>query len=139
MPLATGPSCSRTLVAVPVKEKMSPCENNKLWFTPECNGSGLDGQIEPNSRVFQVAVAIGRNMLSLSVYVVVGARLLSCTSTQIACSFQLLSNNFVGAIRKLCKISVLLLNQNEQSLDCHQAWLENHVLPGIVHIYPDSA
>lgn len=75
--------------------------------------------------MFQVAVAIGRNMLSLSVYIVVGARLLSCTSIQIACSFQLLFKFqiallelcFVNVIRELCKISVMLLNQNEQSLE----------------------
>ncbi|GLT66732.1 hypothetical protein SLA2020_390830 [Shorea laevis] len=35
---------------------------NKLWFKPECTGSGSDGQIGPSPRAFHVAVAIDCHM-----------------------------------------------------------------------------
>lgn len=35
---------------------------NKLWFTPDCTGSGSDGQAGPSPRAFHVAVAIDCNM-----------------------------------------------------------------------------
>ncbi|CAO2833241.1 unnamed protein product [Amaranthus hypochondriacus] len=35
---------------------------NKLWFQPECTGSGSDGQVGPNPRAFHVAVAIDCHM-----------------------------------------------------------------------------
>ncbi|URE28108.1 Kelch motif [Musa troglodytarum] len=35
---------------------------NRLWFTPECTGSGSDGQVGPSPRAFHVAVAIDCNM-----------------------------------------------------------------------------
>ncbi|XP_065872438.1 protein GLUTELIN PRECURSOR ACCUMULATION 3 isoform X2 [Euphorbia lathyris] len=31
---------------------------NKLWFQPECSGSGSDGQVGPSPRAFHVAVSI---------------------------------------------------------------------------------
>ncbi|RWW01497.1 hypothetical protein GW17_00035470 [Ensete ventricosum] len=43
MPLATGPSCSRTLVAVPVKEKMSPCENRETTYWVKADASDFGG------------------------------------------------------------------------------------------------
>ncbi|XP_010527732.1 PREDICTED: rab9 effector protein with kelch motifs [Tarenaya hassleriana] len=36
--------------------------DNKLWFQPECTGSGSDGQIGPSPRAFHVAVAIDCHM-----------------------------------------------------------------------------
>ncbi|THU68734.1 hypothetical protein C4D60_Mb08t06980 [Musa balbisiana] len=35
---------------------------NRLWFTPECTGSGSDEQVGPSPRAFHVAVAIDCNM-----------------------------------------------------------------------------
>lgn len=35
---------------------------NKLWFQPECTGSGSDGQVGPSPRAFHVAVAIDCHM-----------------------------------------------------------------------------
>lgn len=35
---------------------------NKVWFKPECTGSGSDGQIGPSPRAFHVAVAIDCHM-----------------------------------------------------------------------------
>ncbi|KAL3323796.1 hypothetical protein AABB24_038119 [Solanum stoloniferum] len=34
----------------------------KLWFQPECTGSGSDGQVGPSPRAFHVAVAIDCHM-----------------------------------------------------------------------------
>lgn len=36
--------------------------DNKLWFQPECTGSGSDGQVGPSPRAFHVAVSIDCNM-----------------------------------------------------------------------------
>ncbi|KAL2943260.1 RING finger protein B [Bienertia sinuspersici] len=38
------------------------CADNKLWFQPECTGSGSDGQVGPSPRAFHVAVAIDCHM-----------------------------------------------------------------------------
>ncbi|XP_015577183.1 protein GLUTELIN PRECURSOR ACCUMULATION 3 isoform X2 [Ricinus communis] len=35
---------------------------NKLWFHPECSGSGSDGQVGPSPRAFHVAVSIDCHM-----------------------------------------------------------------------------
>ncbi|XXG64710.1 hypothetical protein AAC387_Pa05g2591 [Persea americana] len=35
---------------------------NKLWFIPECTGTGHDGQVGPSPRAFHVAAAIDCNM-----------------------------------------------------------------------------
>ncbi|XP_020087855.1 acyl-CoA-binding domain-containing protein 5 isoform X1 [Ananas comosus] len=35
---------------------------NKLWYAPECTGSGTDGQVGPSPRAFHIAVAIDCNM-----------------------------------------------------------------------------
>ncbi|OMO89491.1 Kelch repeat type 1 [Corchorus capsularis] len=35
---------------------------NKLWFQPECTGSGSDGQVGPSPRAFHVAVSIDCHM-----------------------------------------------------------------------------
>ncbi|KAK8914100.1 hypothetical protein KSP39_PZI023891 [Platanthera zijinensis] len=35
---------------------------NGIWFTPDCTGSGSDGQVGPAPRAFHVAVAIDCNM-----------------------------------------------------------------------------
>ncbi|KAG8380609.1 hypothetical protein BUALT_Bualt06G0033500 [Buddleja alternifolia] len=35
---------------------------NKLWFQPECTGSGSDGQVGPSPRAFHIAVAIDCHM-----------------------------------------------------------------------------
>ncbi|GAB4855075.1 G protein alpha subunit [Ancistrocladus abbreviatus] len=35
---------------------------NRLWFQPECTGSGSDGQVGPSPRAFHVAVAIDCHM-----------------------------------------------------------------------------
>ncbi|KAM0928348.1 hypothetical protein ACQ4PT_002423 [Festuca glaucescens] len=35
---------------------------NRLWYTPECTGSGPDGQAGPSPRAFHVAVVIDCNM-----------------------------------------------------------------------------
>ncbi|KAF5729427.1 hypothetical protein HS088_TW21G01592 [Tripterygium wilfordii] len=35
---------------------------NKLWFQPQCSGSGSDGQVAPSARSFHVAVAIDCHM-----------------------------------------------------------------------------
>lgn len=38
------------------------CLENKLWFKPECSGSGSEGQVGPSPRAFHVAVSIDCNM-----------------------------------------------------------------------------
>ncbi|PKI68541.1 hypothetical protein CRG98_011027 [Punica granatum] len=35
---------------------------NKVWFQPQCTGSGADGQIGPSPRAFHVAVSIDCHM-----------------------------------------------------------------------------
>ncbi|KAA8539168.1 hypothetical protein F0562_025860 [Nyssa sinensis] len=35
---------------------------NKLWFQPECTGSGSDGQVGPSPRAFHIAIAIDCHM-----------------------------------------------------------------------------
>ncbi|XP_050210480.1 protein GLUTELIN PRECURSOR ACCUMULATION 3 [Mercurialis annua] len=35
---------------------------NKLWFQPECSGSGSDGQVGPSPRAFHIAVSIDCHM-----------------------------------------------------------------------------
>jgi N-acetylneuraminic acid mutarotase len=35
---------------------------NRIWYTPECNGSGSDGQAGPSPRAFHVAIVIDCNM-----------------------------------------------------------------------------
>ena len=35
---------------------------NRLWYTPECTGSGPEGQAGPSPRAFHVAVVIDCNM-----------------------------------------------------------------------------
>lgn len=44
------------------KEFILNVPDNKLWFQPECTGSGSDGQVGPSPRAFHVAVAIDCNM-----------------------------------------------------------------------------
>ncbi|CAL5363371.1 unnamed protein product [Camellia sinensis] len=36
--------------------------DNKLWYQPECTGSGTDGEVGPSPRAFHIAVAIDCNM-----------------------------------------------------------------------------
>ncbi|KAF3445193.1 hypothetical protein FNV43_RR14887 [Rhamnella rubrinervis] len=36
--------------------------DNKLWFQPECTGSGSDGQVGPSPRAFHVAISIDCHM-----------------------------------------------------------------------------
>ena len=36
--------------------------DNKLWFQPECTGSGSDGDVGPSPRAFHIAVAIDCHM-----------------------------------------------------------------------------
>ncbi|KAI7729609.1 hypothetical protein M8C21_012051, partial [Ambrosia artemisiifolia] len=50
--------------------KVSSCSNflfinfvdNKLWFQPECTGSGSEGQTAPSPRAFHIAIAIDCHM-----------------------------------------------------------------------------
>ncbi|KAK4776612.1 hypothetical protein SAY86_005300 [Trapa natans] len=37
-------------------------EENKIWFQPECTGSGADGKIGPSPRAFHIAVSIDCHM-----------------------------------------------------------------------------
>lgn len=35
---------------------------NRLWYRPDCSGSGLDGQVGPSPRAFHISIAIDCHM-----------------------------------------------------------------------------